>query len=227
MAELIIIRHGESVWNQQNKFTGWMDVQLSPKGIEEAKNAGLELRGYKFDKVFVSHLTRAIDTMHILLENNGEKRTQTITHYDDHEMMKREHSSQNSDDELKIIQSKALAERYYGDLQGMNKDECRKKFGEEQVHIWRRSYDIQPPNGESLKDTLHRVMPFFNKYIVPELKGERKILIVAHGNSLRAIVKHLEHISDADIPNYELATGVPIIYELDDDLKVLGKKELK
>jgi len=226
MTELIIIRHGESVWNLQNRFTGWMDVQLSPKGKEEAKKAGHELKGYKFDKVFVSHLTRAIDTMHIILENNAETRTQTISHYDDHEMQKREHSSQ-SGDELKIVQSKALAERYYGDLQGLNKDDCRKKFGEEQVKIWRRSFDIQPPNGESLKDTLHRVMPFFNKEIVPELKDDRKILIVAHGNSLRAIIKHLENISDEDIPNYELATGVPIIYELDEKLKVLSKKELK
>jgi 2,3-bisphosphoglycerate-dependent phosphoglycerate mutase len=227
MAELIIIRHGESVWNLENRFTGWMDVQLSSKGKEEAKKAGHSLKGYKFDKVFVSHLTRAIDTMHILLEENGEKRTQTISHHDDHEMQKREHSSQNSDDELKIIQSKTLAERYYGDLQGMNKDECRKKFGEEQVHIWRRSYDVQPPHGESLKDTLNRVLPFFNKNIAPELKDDRKILIVAHGNSLRAIVKHLENISDADIPNYELATGVPIIYELDENLHVVSKKELK
>jgi len=226
MAELTIIRHGESVWNLENRFTGWMDVQLSPKGIEEAKKAGTSLKGCKFDKVFVSHLTRAIDTMHILLEANGEKRTQTISHHDDKEMQKREHSSQGGD-ELKIIQSKALAERYYGNLQGMNKDECRKKFGEEQVQIWRRSYDVQPPGGESLKDTLHRVMPFFNRYIAPELKGDRKILIVAHGNSLRAIVKHLENISDSEIPNYELATGVPIVYELDENLHVLSKKELK
>jgi len=227
MTELVIIRHGESLWNLENRFTGWMDVQLSPKGKEEAKKAGEILKEYNFDIVFVSHLTRAIDTMHIMLDAMGEKRTQTIYHMDDQEIMKREHSSQESTNELKILQSKHLAERYYGNLQGLNKDECRKQYGEEQVHIWRRSYDVQPPGGESLKDTLHRVLPFYNKYIVPELEKGRKVLIVAHGNSLRAIIKHLENISDEEIPNYELATGVPIIYDLDEQLHVVGKKILK
>jgi 2,3-bisphosphoglycerate-dependent phosphoglycerate mutase len=227
MAELVIIRHGESVWNLENRFTGWMDVPLSPKGREEAKKAGELLKESNFDIVFVSHLTRALETMHIMLDAMNEKRTQTIYHMDDAEIMKREHSSQESTNELKILQSKHLAERYYGQLQGLNKDECRKKYGEEQVHIWRRSYDTQPPGGESLKDTLHRVLPFYDKYIVPELEKGRRVLIVAHGNSLRAIVKYLENISDEKIPEYELKTGSPIIYELDEHLHVVAKKELK
>jgi len=227
MTELIIVRHGESLWNLENRFTGWMDIQLSPKGKDEAKKAGEALKGYHFDKVFVSHLTRALDTMHILLETMKEKRTQAIYHFDDAQILEREHSSQESTNELKITQTKALAERYYGNLQGLNKDDCRKKYGEEQVQIWRRSYATQPPGGESLKDTLHRVLPFYEKHIVPELKEGKTILIVAHGNSLRAIVKHLENISDEEIPNYELATGVPTVYHLDEHLHVIDKKILK
>ncbi len=226
MVKLVIIRHGESVWNLENRFTGWIDVQLSEKGIVEAKKAGELLKGYYFDKIFVSHLRRAIDTMDLVIESIGDKRTPIIYHYDDSQIREREHA-ENIANELEIIQSKALAERYYGDLQGLNKDDCRKKWGEEQVHIWRRSFDIRPPGGESLKDTLSRVLPFYNKNIVPELKKEKNILIVAHGNSLRAIVKHLENISDQDIPNHELATGVPIVYELDNDIQVISKQELK
>jgi 2,3-bisphosphoglycerate-dependent phosphoglycerate mutase len=227
MTELVIIRHGESVWNLENRFTGWMDVPLSKKGREEANIAGVMLKEFNFDIVFVSHMTRAVETMHIMLDSMGEKRTQTIYHIDDPEMIKREHSEQPSTNELKIIQSKALAERYYGNLQGLNKDECRKKYGEEQVHIWRRSYDIRPPGGESLKDTLKRVMPFYEAQIVPELKKGRRVLIVAHGNSLRAIIKHLENISDEEIPNYELATGLPIVYDLDEYMHIIGKRVLK
>jgi 2,3-bisphosphoglycerate-dependent phosphoglycerate mutase len=227
MTELVIVRHGESIWNLENRFTGWVDVPLSQKGKDEAKRAGEVLKGYHFDKIFVSHMTRALDTMHIMLSAMNDKRTPIIYHFDDAQTLEREHSSQDSHSELKIIQTKALAERYYGNLQGLNKDECRKKYGDEQVHIWRRSYATQPPGGESLKDTLHRVMPFYDKQIVPELEKGRKILIVAHGNSLRAIVKHLENISDEEIPNYELATGVPIVYDLDENLHVVGKKEFK
>lgn len=227
MVLLVIVRHGESLWNLENRFTGWMDVQLSDKGKDEAKNAGVALKSYHFEKIFISHLTRSIETMHILLDAMHELRTQTIYHVDDPQILGREHSSQESTNELKIIQSKSLAERYYGQLQGLNKDDCRKKWGEEQVHIWRRSFDVQPPGGESLKDTLTRVLPFYNHYVVPELKQGHNILIVAHGNSLRAIIKHLEDISDEEIPNYELATGVPIVYDLDHNLKVMSKKELK
>jgi 2,3-bisphosphoglycerate-dependent phosphoglycerate mutase len=227
MAELVIVRHGESVWNLENRFTGWMDISLSMKGREESKKAGELLKEYNFDIIFVSHLTRVLETMHIMIDNMNEKRTPIIYHFDNPEILRWEHAVMNSQDELKIVQSQALAERYYGNLQGLNKDDCRKKYGEEQVHIWRRSYDAQPPGGESLKDTLHRALPFYNKYIVPELHKGRKVLIVASGNSLRAIIKHLENISDEDIPNHEIATGVPIVYDLDEHLHVIGKKVLK
>jgi 2,3-bisphosphoglycerate-dependent phosphoglycerate mutase len=162
-----------------------------------------------------------------MIHTMNEKRTPIIYHVDDVQIMEREHSSQDPQSELKIIQSKALAERYYGDLQGLNKDECRKKYGDEQVHLWRRSYSVNPPGGESLKDTLRRVLPFYNAHIVPELKKGRKVLIVAHGNSLRAIIKHLENISDEKIPDYEIDTGVPIVYDLDEHLQVIGKSVLK
>ncbi|HEY9701316.1 MAG TPA: 2,3-bisphosphoglycerate-dependent phosphoglycerate mutase, partial [Allocoleopsis sp.] len=226
MAELVIIRHGESVWNMENRFTGAMDVPLSKKGKEEAKRAGEHLKGYNFDVVFVSHLIRAMDTLYIMLEHMSENRTPIIYHYDDHHLLTKEHSCIDPHSELRIIQSRALDERYYGDLQGMNKDEARKKFGEEQVHIWRRSFDVNPPGGESLKDTIRRVMPFYERYIVPELKKGRKVLIAAHGNSLRALVKHLEKVPDNEIPNYELETGVPIVYDLDEHLHVVSKKVL-
>lgn len=226
MAKLVIIRHGESVWNLENRFTGWMDVPLSEKGKEEAIQAGDALKEYHFDKIYVSHLTRAIQTMHLILDTTHETRTRTTYHFDDEQILSREHSSQESTNELKIIQSKAIAERYYGKLQGLNKDDARKRWGEEQVKIWRRSFDVPPPDGESLKDTLARVLPFYNSNIVPDLRQGKNILIVAHGNSLRAIVKHLENISDADIPNHELATGVPIVYDLDENLNVISKKEL-
>jgi 2,3-bisphosphoglycerate-dependent phosphoglycerate mutase len=227
MAELVIIRHGESVWNQENRFTGAIDVPLSKKGKEEAKKAGETLKEYNFDIVFVSHLVRAMDTLYIAIEHMNEKRVPILYHYDDPHLLVKEHSCIESLNELKIVQTKTLDERYYGDLQGMNKDECKQKYGEEQVQIWRRSYAVNPPGGESLKDTMRRVMPFYNAHIVPELKNGRKVLIVAHGNSLRAIVKHLENVSDEDIPNYELATGVPIVYDLDEHLQIIGKKILK
>jgi len=227
MAKLVLIRHGESIWNKENRFTGWMDIPLSEKGKNEAKKAGKALKGCVFDEIFVSHLTRAIDTMHIILQTMDEKRTQTIYHVDDPEILKRENSSQKNYNELRITQSKELAERYYGKLQGLNKDECRKKYGEEQVHIWRRSYDVRPPGGESLKDTLNRALPFYNKKILPNLKKGNTLLIVAHGNSLRAIIKHLEKISDKKIPEYELATGVPIVYEFNKKMKITKKTVLK
>ena len=227
MTKLTIIRHGESVWNLENRFTGWMDVPLSPKGKEEAMKAGILLKDEQFDKIYVSHLTRAIQTMHLLLDSKEEKRTRVTYHYDDEEIIEREDSEVDLSGTLPIIQSKYIAERYYGDLQGLNKDDTRKKYGEEQVHIWRRSYDISPPNGESLKDTLERVLPFFESTVREDIAQGKNILIVAHGNSLRAIIKYLENISDTEIPNYELVTGIPIIYELDSELKVISKKELK
>jgi len=227
MVKLIIVRHGESVWNLENRFTGAMDIPLSKKGKEESKKAGEVLKGQKIDIIFVSHMIRAMDTLYILLEHYEDHRTPIIYHYDDQHLLTKEHAQIEEGKELKIIQSRAIDERYYGDLQGLNKDDCRKKYGEEQVHIWRRSFDVRPPGGESLKDTIRRVMPFYNKYIAQELKSGKNVLVVAHGNSLRAMIKHIETIPDADIPNYELGTGVPIVYEMDENLKIISKKELR
>ena len=226
MARLIIVRHGESVWNMENRFTGWIDVDLSQKGIAEAQKAGELLRDYRFDKIYVSHLIRAIHTMQLILEKTSDKRTPMIFHEDDSEEKKREHHTGDESKELPIFMSKKIAERYYGNLQGLNKDDARAKWGAEQVQIWRRSFNIPPPAGESLKDTMSRVMPYWDSTIKKDLISGKTILIVAHGNSLRAIIKYLEKISDEDIPNHEIPTGVPIEYELDNELNVVSKKEL-
>ncbi len=201
MPQLVLIRHGESEWNKENRFTGWIDIPLSDKGEEEARSAGEKIRGFKFDMAFTSVLQRAIKTYEIAAQVAG------FNH-------------------LLCEKDEALNERMYGDLQGLNKDECRQKFGVEQVHIWRRSYDVPPPNGESLKDTAARVMPYYYKRIEPMLKEGKNILVVAHGNSLRALVKHLDGLSDEQIVKVEIPTGVPILYELDGSLKTVLKKEL-
>lgn len=224
MSKLIILRHGESIWNKENKFTGWVDVGLSEKGKQEAIIAGEKLKNYVFDKIYVSHLIRAIQTLNIILEQIKDPRIPIIKHEDDKEIKKREHYKEEN--ELIIYQTKALAERYYGKLQGLNKEETAKKYGQEKVHLWRRSYKIKPPGGESLEDTLKRVMPYWNKRIKKDLLENKTILIVAHGNSLRAIIKHLEKISDEDIPNYEIPTGIPIEYNFDEKLNIVSKRQL-
>lgn len=201
MPQLVLVRHGESQWNKENRFTGWIDIALSPKGEEEAKSAGEKLKGMKFDKAFTSMLQRAIKTFEIAAQTAGFKH-------------------------LIAEKDEALNERMYGDLQGLNKDECREKFGQEQVHIWRRSYDIPPPGGESLKNTAERVLPYYHKRIEPMLKEGKNILVVAHGNSLRALIMYLEKLSGEQIVKVEIPTGVPIFYELDDSLNVINKKEL-
>ena len=216
MIKLVLVRHGESIWNLENKFTGWTDVDLSEKGVLEAHEAGriLKEKGYTFDIAYTSVLKRANKTLDIILE---EMNLDIPIHY-----------------------SWRLNERHYGALQGLNKDETRKVYGEEQVHIWRRSYDVEPPSlddndvrftsekekypeylphTESLKDTIERVVPYFEKEIIPKLKDNKKIIIVAHGNSLRGLIKYLDNISDFDIVSLEIPTGSPIVYELDDNLK--------
>jgi 2,3-bisphosphoglycerate-dependent phosphoglycerate mutase len=200
-SKLVIVRHGQSQWNLENRFTGWIDIDLSPKGIEEAHSAGKKLAGYKFDIAFTSALTRAQRTLDIILDEIGQKG-------------------------IPVEKDKALNERMYGDLQGLNKDETREKFGADQVHIWRRSYDVAPPNGESLKDTAARVMPYWEEKIVPELKNNKCILISAHGNSLRALVMHLEKLSKEQILQTEIPTGVPKYYELDENLNVMESRYL-
>jgi 2,3-bisphosphoglycerate-dependent phosphoglycerate mutase len=196
MPNLVIVRHGQSQWNLENKFTGWVDVDLSEKGIAEAHNAGEKLKDFKFDAAYTSDLIRAQKTLDIILEKIGQT-------------------------EIPIEKDVALNERMYGDLQGLNKDETREKFGDEQVKLWRRSYDIQPPNGESLKDTSDRVMPYYHEKIEPALKSGKDILISAHGNSLRALIMYLEKMTPQQILETEVPTGKPKLYKLDDDLNVL------
>jgi len=190
--ELILVRHGQSQWNLENRFTGWVDVPLSEAGIDEARHAGELLKGYHFDQGFTSALIRAQETLRIILEVIGQT-------------------------DLPVERDQALNERHYGDLQGLNKEETAKKFGDEQVHIWRRSYDIQPPNGESLKDTRARVLPYYDKHILPLLKQGKKVLIVAHGNSLRSLVMQLDNISERNITELNIPTGAPIRYLIDAD----------
>lgn len=199
MAKLVIVRHGQSQWNLENRFTGWIDIDLSPAGEEEALKAGEKLGNYKFDEAFTSDLIRAQRTLDIILKEINQK-------------------------DIPVSKDKALNERMYGDLQGMNKDECRKKFGDDQVKIWRRSYDTPPPNGESLKDTADRVLPYFKKYIEPELRKGKDILISAHGNSLRALMMHLEKMSSEEILRTEIPTGSPREYIFDDNLNVISAK---
>lgn len=200
MSDLVLIRHGESVWNKENRFTGWVDMPLSENGEAEARKAGEKLKGMKFDLGFTSVLQRATKTYEIATEIAGIN--------------------------IPVERDKALNERMYGDLQGLNKDECRQKFGAEQVHIWRRSYDTPPPNGESLKDTAARVLPYYYAKIEPELKAGKNILVVAHGNSLRALIMRLENLTGEQIVKVEIPTGIPILYVLDAELKIVSKKEL-
>ncbi|MCB0726812.1 MAG: 2,3-bisphosphoglycerate-dependent phosphoglycerate mutase [Ignavibacteriae bacterium] len=201
MPKLVIVRHGQSQWNLENKFTGWVDIDLSDAGIAEAKKAGEKLKNYKFDEAFTSDLIRAQRTLDLILEETGQTG-------------------------IPIEKDKALNERMYGDLQGLNKDECREKFGEDQVKIWRRSYDTPPPGGESLKDTADRVLPYYKERIEPELKKGKDILISAHGNSLRALIMYLEGLSKEEILKTEIPTGSPKEYILDDDLNIIETKYL-
>ncbi len=198
---LVIVRHGQSAWNLENRFTGWVDVDITEKGEEEAKNAGEKLKDYKFDLAYTSNLKRAQRTLQIILETTKQT-------------------------DLEVIKNEALNERHYGDLQGANKAETAAKYGDEQVHIWRRSFDIAPPNGESLKDTLARVLPYFEKEIIPKLKAGKNIIIAAHGNSLRALIMYLEKLKPEEILQVEIPTGEPKVYRLDENLKILESKFL-
>ena len=200
---LVLVRHGQSEWNLKNLFTGWRDVDLTEKGVAEARDAGRKLKaqGLTFDVAFTSALKRAQRTLDLMLEEMGQTG-------------------------LPITKNLALNERDYGDLSGLNKDDARKKWGEEQVHIWRRSYDIAPPGGESLRDTLARTLPYYVTEILPRvLRGER-VLVAAHGNSLRALVMVLEKLTPEEILKREIGTGVPIIYRLDADATVKSKLDL-
>lgn len=221
MYKLVLLRHGESTWNKENRFTGWTDVDLSEKGLEEAHQAGKLLKeaGFVFDVAFTSVLKRAIRTLWISLDELDQMY-------------------------IPVINTWRLNERHYGALQGLNKAEMAVKFGEEQVHIWRRSYDVRPPaleksderwpghdprykdmaekdvpQTECLKDTVERFLPFWFETVVPAVKGGKRVIIAAHGNSLRSLVKYLDNIPDAEIVGLNIPTGVPLVYELDDELK--------
>jgi 2,3-bisphosphoglycerate-dependent phosphoglycerate mutase len=201
MALLVLVRHGESQWNLENRFTGWVDVPLTEKGRREAQRAGELLRGMHFDRAYTSVLERAIETLDIILRATGQT-------------------------DLPVERDAALNERHYGELQGLNKAETAQKFGDEQVHIWRRSYDIAPPGGESLKDTAARTLPYFERVIVPRLRAGENILVSAHGNSLRSIVMHLDQLTPAQVLELNLATGVPIVYDIGPDMAVRSKRIL-
>ncbi len=225
MRKLVLLRHGESLWNKENRFTGWTDVDLSEKGIGEAKKAGqvLKKEGYVFDVAFTSVLKRAVRTLWLAL--------------DEMDLMW-----------IPVHNSWRLNERHYGGLQGLNKTEMAAKYGENQVKIWRRSYDIRPPElekkdprypgkdpryrdlnpkdiptAECLKDTVARFMPYWNETIAPTIKSGKRVIIAAHGNSLRALVKHLDNVSEKDITDLNIPTGIPLVYELDDNLRPLKR----
>lgn len=227
MAKLVLVRHGESVWNKKNLFTGWTDVDLSIKGIHEAQEAGRLLKNKKLDFqiAFTSVLKRAVHTLEYILKEMNES--------------------------VPVVKAYELNERHYGALQGLNKEAMALKYGEEQVQLWRRSFATRPPMltemdernpqkdplykdvpkeklplGESLEDTIKRVVPFYEKEIVPHLKNNENVLVVAHGNSLRALVKYLENISDEDIAGLEIPLGMPWIYDIDNEGKICGKEKL-
>lgn len=227
MVKLVLVRHGESVWNKKNLFTGWTDVDLSIKGIHEAQEAGRLLKNKKLDFqiAFTSVLKRAVHTLEYILKETNES--------------------------VPVVKAYELNERHYGALQGLNKEAMALKYGEEQVQLWRRSFATRPPMltemdernpkkdplykdipkeklplGESLEDTIKRVVPFYEKEIVPHLKNNENVLVVAHGNSLRALVKYLENISDEDIAGLEIPLGMPWIYDIDNEGKICGKEKL-
>lgn len=202
MPELVLLRHGQSRWNLENRFTGWVDVPLSPRGEEEARAAGAKLRGRRIDKVYTSVLLRAVQTADLALAAAG--------------MVPPPPTERDG----------ALNERMYGELQGMNKAEAAERFGADQVHVWRRSFDIRPPGGESLADTAARVIPYWATHILPDLRAGRDVLVVAHGNSLRALVMHLDRLTRDEVLRLEIPTGNPLLYEVAADGAVVGKRYL-
>ncbi|MGO9544832.1 MAG: 2,3-bisphosphoglycerate-dependent phosphoglycerate mutase [Rhodomicrobium sp.] len=197
---LVLVRHGESEWNKLNLFTGWRDVGLTETGIAEARRAGelIKAQGFVFDIAFTSALKRAQNTLTLMLEELGQEGLETI-------------------------KDQALNERDYGDLSGLNKDDARKRWGEEQVHIWRRSFDIPPPGGESLKDTAARVLPYYEAHILPQVLAGKNVLVAAHGNSLRALIMQLDKLSQEEILKLNLGTGEPYVYRLNADGTVASK----
>ncbi len=202
MPTLVLVRHGQSLWNLENRFTGWVDVPLTAKGEEEARQAGERLTGRHFDVAYTSALSRAQETLRIIME---------VARFHD----------------LPIIRDQALNERHYGDLQGLNKAETAERYGKEQVHTWRRSYATPPPNGEALKNTAERTLPFFERAILGDIKQGKDVLVVAHGNSNRSIVMQLDELDEEGVLSLELGTGVPLVYDLAEEGTVQGKTILE
>ncbi|MCP4935230.1 MAG: 2,3-bisphosphoglycerate-dependent phosphoglycerate mutase [bacterium] len=199
---LVLVRHGESEWNKKNLFTGWTDVPLTDQGMSEAIDAGERMHklGYKFDIAFTSHLIRAWKTLILILDELKQEGLPTINH-------------------------KALNERDYGDLAGLNKDDARKKWGDDQVHVWRRSYKTKPPGGESLKNTAERALPYFEKEIMPQVMNGKNVIVAAHGNSLRAVIMKLDGLTEEEVTQLNLPTGQPIVYRFNEDGSVASKED--
>lgn len=200
MPTLVLVRHGQSLWNLENRFTGWVDVPLTEKGISEARRAGELLKGFRFEVAYTSALTRAQETLRLMLEVMGAQPP--------------------------IIRDQALNERHYGDLQGLNKEDTAKRYGADQVKLWRRSYDVPPPNGESLELTAKRTLPFFDRCIAGDLRQGKNVLVVAHGNSNRSIVMQLDKLTGEQVVALELATGAPLVYELGGDGATVKSKRV-
>jgi len=200
MPTLVLVRHGQSLWHLENRFTGWVDVPLTDTGRAEARRAGELLKGFRFQVAYTSVLSRAEETLSIVLDTMGVR--------------------------LPIIRDQALNERHYGDLQGLNKEDTAKRYGADQVKLWRRSYDVPPPNGESLELTAKRTLPFYDRCIAGDLRQGKNVLVVAHGNSNRSIVMRLDQLTGEQVVALELATGAPLVYEMADDGAAVKSKRV-
>lgn len=215
MAKLILLRHGESSWNQKNLFTGWVDIPLSRKGIDESLEAGKKIKEIPIDIIFTSGLVRAQQTAFIAMAEHHSGKVPVVLHSGEGSMEEwgQIYGEKAAALTIPVVRSNELNERMYGELQGLDKDETRAKFGDEQVLLWRRSYDVPPPNGESLEMTAARSIPYFEDYIVPQLQLGKNVLVTAHGNSLRSIVMQMEGLSKEEVLKLEIATGAPLIYD--------------
>jgi 2,3-bisphosphoglycerate-dependent phosphoglycerate mutase len=214
MNKLVLLRHGESMWNKKNVFTGWVDVPLSKKGLQEATDAGERLANIEFDVIYISSLVRAMGTAFLCMSNNNSRKTPIVMHEKDSKQQKwaKIYSEEMQQEIIPVYIDWHLNERYYGELQGHNKAKTRELYGEDQVHLWRRSYDVAPPGGESLKDTAARTIPYFKSTILPHVHDGKNVLVVAHGNSLRSIVMHLDNLSEQEVLELEIDTGIPVVY---------------
>jgi 2,3-bisphosphoglycerate-dependent phosphoglycerate mutase len=225
MAKLVLVRHGQSVWNRLNEFTGWVDVPITKQGDEEARNAAARLLRTPFDVAFTSTLVRAQQTLCILFQERED--SILVFRHPDGKQELWSHSVNTHNGEIPVFIAWELNERFYGDLQGLNKADTSAKYGAEQVHQWRRSYDARPPGGESLQDVMQRTAPYYQQHIEPFLRQGKNVIVVAHGNSLRSIMAHLEKMTPEEVSNLELGTAIPVCYEIDVDGNVVHKDILE